>query len=57
MAQKIGVPREILEGEKRVALTPETAGRIQKFGYELMIESGAGEAASFSDESYRQAGV
>ncbi|MEM9726042.1 MAG: Re/Si-specific NAD(P)(+) transhydrogenase subunit alpha [Pseudomonadota bacterium] len=57
MAQKVGVPREIFEGEKRVALTPETAGRIQKLGYELMIESGAGEAASFSDDAYREAGV
>ncbi|MEL6316942.1 MAG: Re/Si-specific NAD(P)(+) transhydrogenase subunit alpha, partial [Pseudomonadota bacterium] len=54
---KIGVPRERLDGEKRVALTPETAGRIQKLGYDLMIESGAGDAASFSDQSYAEAGV
>ncbi len=57
MAQTIGVPREVLEGEKRVALTPETAGRIQKLGYTLLIESGAGAAANFSDEVYRDAGV
>ena len=57
MAQKIGVPRELLDGEKRVALTPETAGRIQKLGYNLMIESGAGAAASFTDEAYAAAGV
>ncbi|MEL6978136.1 MAG: Re/Si-specific NAD(P)(+) transhydrogenase subunit alpha [Pseudomonadota bacterium] len=57
MAQKIGVPRELMQDEKRVALTPETAGRIQKLGYQLTIESGAGEAASFSDASYAEAGV
>ncbi|MEO1329630.1 MAG: Re/Si-specific NAD(P)(+) transhydrogenase subunit alpha [Pseudomonadota bacterium] len=53
----IGVPKEVAEGEKRVALTPESAGRIQKLGYNLKIESGAGEAASFSDAAYREAGV
>ena len=45
------------EKPKRVALTPETAGRIQKLGYEIQIQSGAGEAANFSDEAYRDAGV
>ena len=42
---KIGVPKEVHAGEQRVALTPETAGRIQKLGFELTIESGAGGAA------------
>ncbi|MGB0631884.1 MAG: Re/Si-specific NAD(P)(+) transhydrogenase subunit alpha [Alphaproteobacteria bacterium] len=54
---KIGVPKEVHAGEQRVALTPETAGRIQKLGFELAIESGAGEAAQFSDDAYREAGV
>ncbi|WP_297084055.1 Re/Si-specific NAD(P)(+) transhydrogenase subunit alpha [uncultured Demequina sp.] len=54
---KIGVPKEVHAGEQRVALTPETAGRIQKLGFDLCIESGAGAAAQFSDEAYREAGV
>lgn len=57
MGMKVGVPREIADGEKRVALTPETAGRIQKLGYSLQIESGAGAGANFSDDAYREAGV
>ena len=54
---KIGVPKEVHAGEQRVALTPETAGRILKLGFELAIESGAGDAAQFSDDAYREAGV
>jgi len=57
MAQLIGVPNELAEDEKRVALTPETAGRIQKLGYKLQIEKGAGESANFSDAAYTDAGV
>ncbi|MGI9436353.1 MAG: Re/Si-specific NAD(P)(+) transhydrogenase subunit alpha, partial [Geminicoccaceae bacterium] len=54
---KIGVPLELAGDEKRVALTPETAGRIQKLGYALQIERGAGLGATFSDDAYREAGV
>ncbi len=54
---KIGVPREIHQNECRVALTPDTATRMQKLGYECTIESGAGTRAKFSDEAYREAGV
>ena len=54
---KIGIPKEVHSGEQRVALTPETAGRIQKLGFEISIESGAGEMAQFSDDAYREAGV
>ena len=53
----IGVPKETQKDEHRVALTPETAGRIQKLGYELRIQKGAGEDANFSDDAYREAGV
>ena len=53
----IGVPKETQKDEHRVALTPETAGRIQKLGYELRIQKGAGADANFSDEAYREAGV
>lgn len=54
---RIGIPKEIDEGEKRVALTPEVAKQIQKLGYDLAIESGAGDAANFSDASFTEAGV
>ena len=53
----IGVPKETYPGEQRVALTPETAGHIQKLGYQIAIESGAGQAANFSDATYEAAGV
>ena len=53
----VGVPKETRPGERRVALTPETAGRIAKLGHELLIESGAGGDADFSDDAYREAGV
>lgn len=54
---KIGVPREIHAGERRVALTPESAQQLQKLGFTLTIESGAGVEASFTDDAYREAGV
>jgi len=54
---KIGAPKETAPGEARVALTPESAGRLQKLGYECMVEKGAGLAASFTDEAYEHAGV
>lgn len=57
MSMTIGVPKEVLKDEMRVALTPETAGRIQKLGYQLRLQKGAGDAASFTDEAYRDAGV
>ena len=53
----IGVPKESFPGEQRVALTPETARHISKLGYEIALQAGAGEAANFSDESYKEAGV
>ena len=54
---KIGAPKEVFEGEKRVALTPQSAIALKKLGYDSLVESGAGEAARFSDEAYREAGV
>jgi NAD(P) transhydrogenase subunit alpha len=57
MAMKIGVPKEVHDGERRVALTPSVARQIAKLGYSLAVESGAGEHADFSDEAYREAGV
>ena len=54
---KIGVPGETCAGEKRVATTPEAIKWLQKSGYEVLVEAGAGAAASFSDDAYREAGA
>ena len=54
---KIGIPKEIFAGEKRVALTPQSALALQKLGYDCLIEAGAGDAARFADDLYREAGV
>ncbi|MCB0363747.1 MAG: Re/Si-specific NAD(P)(+) transhydrogenase subunit alpha [Bdellovibrionaceae bacterium] len=54
---KIGVPLETKEGECRVALTPDTAKKLQKMGFTLQIEAGAGAKADFTDEAYRKVGV
>lgn len=53
----ISVPKESYKGEKRVALTPDSALQIIKLGHELRIQSGAGKAAEFSDADYEAAGV
>ena len=54
---KIVALKEISEGEKRVALTPQSATFLQKLGHECMVQSGAGIAARFSDQDYKDAGV
>jgi len=54
---KIGAPKEVFEGEARVAMTPESALQLQKLGYDCLIEAGAGKAAGFSDKAYKDAGV
>lgn len=54
---KIGVPKEIHPGEKRVATTPEVAERLQKLGFSVAVEAGAGAQATFLDDTYREAGV
>ncbi len=53
----IGAPKEIHEGEARVALTPQSAQLLAKLGYQCVVESGAGAGARFSDDAYREAGV
>ena len=54
---KIGTPKEVFAGEARVAMTPDSAGQLQKLGHECLVETGAGLAAGFTDEAYRAAGV
>jgi len=53
---RIGVVRETTPGERRVALVPETVGRLAKSGNEVVVERGAGEASSFPDRMYTDAG-
>src|SRR5882757_3660974 len=54
---RIGVPKEVAANERRVALTPDLAGRLVKGGFEVVIERGAGTAAFFPDDAYTAAGV
>ncbi len=53
---RIGVPREIHAGERRVATTPEAASQLIKMGFSVVVETGAGARASYSDAAYREAG-
>ena len=54
---KVGCPLETAEGEKRVAMTPDSVGQIRKLGYECLVQSGAGAAAGFDDAAYEAAGA
>ena len=53
---RIGVPKEIHAGERRVATTPEVAAQLIKLGFSVAVETGAGAAASYSDDAYKEAG-
>ena len=53
----IGVPKETAPGERRVATVPEVVEKLIKLGFSVAVESGAGDAANFSDDSYRAAGA
>jgi len=53
----IGVPRETFAGEKRVATVPEVVEKLIKLGFGVLVESGAGAGANFSDEAYEAAGA
>ncbi|NCF52482.1 Re/Si-specific NAD(P)(+) transhydrogenase subunit alpha [Gammaproteobacteria bacterium] len=53
---RIGVPREIHAGEKRVATTPDVAAQLIAMGFSVAIESDAGKTASYSDAAYAEAG-
>ena len=54
---KIGAPSETAEDEQRVALVPETVGRLTRGGHEIIIQAGAGERAGYTDEAYIGAGA
>ncbi len=57
MPQLIGVPRETAPGEKRVATVPEVVEKLVKLGFRVAVQSGAGDAANFADDTYRAAGA
>jgi NAD(P) transhydrogenase subunit alpha len=54
---RVAVPKEVREGEKRVALVPDVITKLTKLGYEVAIESGAGVHSQASDDLYRSAGA
>ncbi len=54
-AKIIGIPKETYANECRVAATPDTAKKLQKLGFEVILETGAGSLANFTDEAYQDA--
>ncbi|CAK0771398.1 pyridine nucleotide transhydrogenase subunit alpha [Gammaproteobacteria bacterium] len=54
---QIGIPKEIHAGEKRVSATPEIVEKLQKLGFSVVVESGAGAAANYSDDEYQGVGA
>ncbi|MEO1402527.1 MAG: Re/Si-specific NAD(P)(+) transhydrogenase subunit alpha [Cyanobacteria bacterium J06635_1] len=54
--KRVGIPKEVSPGECRVAATPATAKKLQSLGFTVLVETGAGEAAQFADQTYREAG-
>ncbi|HEX6019788.1 MAG TPA: Re/Si-specific NAD(P)(+) transhydrogenase subunit alpha [Burkholderiaceae bacterium] len=57
MALRIGVPKETAAGEKRVATVPDVVEKLAKLGFSVAVQSGAGDAANFADDTYRAAGA
>ena len=55
--QRIGVPKEIFPGEKRVATVPDVVVKLTKLGFSVVVEQGAGELADLSDQAYTEAGA
>jgi NAD(P) transhydrogenase subunit alpha len=54
---KIGIPNEIEPGERRVAATPDSVKRLVGLGFEVLVESGAGDSAGFADAEYQESGA
>jgi len=53
----IGIPKELMQGELRVAATPKTVIRLVKQGFNVLIEKGAGQGATFADKLFEDAGA
>ena len=54
---RIAIPKESLKGETRVAATPNTVAQLQKLGFEVAVERGAGVAAGLTDAAFEEAGA
>jgi len=54
---KIGVPKEILKGERRVSASPDTTAKMISQGAKVLVEMGAGEDSNFHDDEYKAAGA
>ncbi len=54
---KVGIPKEVHSGERRVAATPETVKKLKKLGFDVGVETGAGTAAPFTDAAFIEAGA
>ena len=54
---KIGIPKESLAGEKRLAASPKSVQALIKMGFDVIIESKAGEHANFNDNAFTEAGA
>src|SRR5690606_10707157 len=53
----IGIPKEVHSGERRVAATPQTILKLKKLGFDVLVESGAGDAINALDGEYQEAGA
>ncbi len=53
---KLGIPKEVQPDERRVAISPETVKRMKKLGFDVLVETGAGDRASFPDAAYEAVG-
>jgi NAD(P) transhydrogenase subunit alpha len=54
---RVGIPTEVHPGERRVAATPDTVGKLIKLGFEVSVQAGAGEGAKLTDDAYAEAGA
>ena len=54
---KIAVPKEVIPGERRIALVPNTINKLTKVGFEVLVEKGAGEGSHYLDTDYEEAGA
>lgn len=53
----VGVPKETVQNERRVALSPAGVQALVKQGFQVQVESGAGQESQFSDQQYKEAGA
>ncbi len=54
---RIGIPKEIQPGERRIAATPTTVMKLIKLGFEVVIESNAGVGSDYTNSAYKEAGA